>query len=204
MRLEVATLAGGCFWCLEAVFNDLQGVESVVSGYSGGHVPHPTYEQVCDDTTGHAEVVQIPFDPAVISYGDSIPLGDLLPLARPEGDGGGGHAGTDRSRRLAAAYRAAGREMGTEPALRFVTASLRVDYLRPTPLGVPLEIRGRVKEIQRRKVIVTATVSAEGEVTARGEIVAVQMPEHLKPKTAPVGLRVAFLTVGPSPAPSWA
>ena len=85
----------------------------------------------------------------------------------------------------AAAYRAAAREMGTEPALRFVTASLRVDYLRPTPLGVPLEVRGRVKEIQGRKVIVTATVSAEGEVTARGEIVAVQMPEHLKPKAAP-------------------
>src|SRR3990170_3190037 len=62
MRLEVATLAGGCFWCLEAVFNDLQGVESVVSGYSGGHVPHPTYEQVCDDTTGHAEVVQVTFE----------------------------------------------------------------------------------------------------------------------------------------------
>jgi len=72
MRLEVATLAGGCFWCLEAVFNDLQGVESVVSGYSGGHVPHPTYEQVCDDTTGHAEVVQITFDPAVISYRDLL------------------------------------------------------------------------------------------------------------------------------------
>jgi len=72
MRLEVATLAGGCFWCLEAVFNDLQGVESVVSGYSGGHVPHPTYEQVCDDTTGHAEVVQISFDPAVISYRDLL------------------------------------------------------------------------------------------------------------------------------------
>jgi len=72
MRLEVATLAGGCFWCLEAVFNDLQGVESVVSGYSGGHVPHPTYEQVCDDATGHAEVVQISFDPAVISYRDLL------------------------------------------------------------------------------------------------------------------------------------
>ena len=72
MRLEVATLAGGCFWCLEAVFNDLQGVESVVSGYSGGHVPHPTYEQVCDDMTGHAEVVQISFDPAVISYRDLL------------------------------------------------------------------------------------------------------------------------------------
>src|SRR3972149_6459604 len=72
MRLEVATLAGGCFWCLEAVFNDLRGVESVVSGYSGGPLPHPTYEQVCDDATGHAEVVQISFDPAVISYRDLL------------------------------------------------------------------------------------------------------------------------------------
>lgn len=82
----------------------------------------------------------------------------------------------------AAAYRSEGREMGTEPALRFVTASLHVDYLRPTPLGVPLEVRGRVKEIKGRKVVVTATVSAEGEICARGEVVAVQMPEHLRPK----------------------
>ncbi len=85
----------------------------------------------------------------------------------------------------AAAYRAAGREMGTEPSFRFVTASLHVDYLRPTPLGVPLEVRGWVKEIQGRKVVVTATVSAEGEVTARGEVVAVQMPEHLRPRAVP-------------------
>ncbi len=82
----------------------------------------------------------------------------------------------------AAAYRAEGREMGTEPAFRFVTASLHVDYLRPTPLGVPLEIRGQVKEIKGRKVIVTATVSAEGNVCARGEVVAVQMPEQMRPK----------------------
>jgi acyl-coenzyme A thioesterase PaaI-like protein len=82
----------------------------------------------------------------------------------------------------AAAYRAAGREMGTEPALRFVTAALRVDYLRPTPLGVPLEIRGRVAEMEGRKVVVHATVLAGGEVCARGEVVAVQMPEHLRPR----------------------
>ena len=81
----------------------------------------------------------------------------------------------------AAAHRAEGREMGTEPILRFVTASLHVDYLRPTPLGVPLEIRGRVKEIKGRKVVVTTTVTAEGEICARGEVVAVQMPEHMKP-----------------------
>lgn len=65
---EVATLAGGCFWCLEAVYNDLRGVEKVVSGYSGGHVVKPAYEQVTRGNTGHAEVVQITFDPKVITY----------------------------------------------------------------------------------------------------------------------------------------
>jgi len=69
---QIATLAGGCFWCLEAVFDDLKGVESVESGYSGGHVPNPTYKQVCSDTTGHAEAVRITFDPAVISYADLL------------------------------------------------------------------------------------------------------------------------------------
>ncbi len=65
---EVTTLAGGCFWCLEAVYNDLRGVEKVVSGYSGGHVVKPAYEQVTRGNTGHAEVVQITFDPKVITY----------------------------------------------------------------------------------------------------------------------------------------
>lgn len=67
-KKEVAVLAGGCFWCLEAVFDDLRGVDEAVSGYSGGHVAKPTYEQVSAGTTGHAEVVQIKFDPQVISY----------------------------------------------------------------------------------------------------------------------------------------
>ena len=65
---ELATLAGGCFWCLEAVYEQVAGVERVQSGYSGGHVPHPSYEQVCSESTGHAEVVQITFDPQTISY----------------------------------------------------------------------------------------------------------------------------------------
>jgi peptide-methionine (S)-S-oxide reductase len=65
---EVATLAGGCFWCLEAVFDDLRGVESVVSGYAGGRVPDPTYQQVCAGATGHAEVVQVTFDPRAVSF----------------------------------------------------------------------------------------------------------------------------------------
>jgi peptide-methionine (S)-S-oxide reductase len=65
---EVATLAGGCFWCLEAVYLELRGVSAVKSGYAGGHVANPTYEQVCGKKTGHAEVVQVTFDPTVISY----------------------------------------------------------------------------------------------------------------------------------------
>jgi peptide-methionine (S)-S-oxide reductase len=65
---ETATLGGGCFWCTEAVFSELKGVEKVEPGYSGGDVQDPTYEQVCSDATGHAEVVQITFDPKVISY----------------------------------------------------------------------------------------------------------------------------------------
>jgi acyl-coenzyme A thioesterase PaaI-like protein len=78
----------------------------------------------------------------------------------------------------AAAYRAEGREMDTEPPLRFVTASLHVDYLRPTPLGVPLELRAHAKEIKGRKIVVAVTLSAGGEVCARGEVVAVKMPER--------------------------
>jgi len=65
---EVATLAGGCFWCLEAVFEQLIGVEEVQSGYAGGHIANPSYEQVCLGTTGHAEVVQVTFDPQVITF----------------------------------------------------------------------------------------------------------------------------------------
>lgn len=71
-NVEVATLGGGCFWCLEAIYQDVIGVEKVVSGYAGGHVPNPTYEQVCGKHTGHAEVVQVHFDPNVISYNDIL------------------------------------------------------------------------------------------------------------------------------------
>ncbi|MGE3819479.1 MAG: peptide-methionine (S)-S-oxide reductase MsrA [Isosphaeraceae bacterium] len=67
-KIEVATLGGGCFWCTEAVFERLKGVKQVVSGYSGGHVPNPTYEMVCSGLTGHAEVVQVQFDPSEASY----------------------------------------------------------------------------------------------------------------------------------------
>lgn len=69
---EKATLGGGCFWCLEAIFRDIEGVKKVVSGYAGGHVRHPTYQQVCEGTTGHAEVVQLTYDPGTISYRDLL------------------------------------------------------------------------------------------------------------------------------------
>jgi peptide-methionine (S)-S-oxide reductase len=69
---EVATLGGGCFWCLEAVFVELRGVERVESGYAGGRVPKPTYQQVCSGATGHAEVVQVTFDPSQLSYRDLL------------------------------------------------------------------------------------------------------------------------------------
>jgi peptide-methionine (S)-S-oxide reductase len=71
-QLEVATLGGGCFWCLEAIYEQLQGVDRVTSGYAGGVVAVPTYEQVCTGTTGHAEVVQITFDPSVITFKDLL------------------------------------------------------------------------------------------------------------------------------------
>jgi acyl-coenzyme A thioesterase PaaI-like protein len=81
----------------------------------------------------------------------------------------------------AAKYRAEGREMGSDPPIRFVTASLHVDYLLPTPSGVPLEVRGKVKLIKGRRVVVEAHLLAEGKVCAKGEVVVVQMPENMRP-----------------------
>ena len=71
---ELATLGGGCFWCTEAIFSELRGVEKVESGYSGGTVPNPSYEQVCTGRTGHAEVVQVTFDPKVISFKELLQI----------------------------------------------------------------------------------------------------------------------------------
>ncbi len=83
----------------------------------------------------------------------------------------------------AAAYRTEGRAMDTQPSFRYVTASLHVDYIKPTPMGVTLEVRARVKEIKGRKVVVAATLYANQEPCAQGEVVAVQMPEHLAAKS---------------------
>ena len=89
---EVATFGGGCFWCLDAAFRQLRGVEKVVSGYSGGKRPNPSYEQVCTGATGHAEVVQITFDPNIISYRDLLgvlfTIHDPTTLNRQGGDEG--------------------------------------------------------------------------------------------------------------------
>jgi peptide-methionine (S)-S-oxide reductase len=89
---EVATLAGGCFWCLDAVFRDLRGVEKVESGYSGGSTANPSYEQVCSGRTGHAEVVQVTFDPGTITYRDLLDvffsIHDPTTLNRQGGDVG--------------------------------------------------------------------------------------------------------------------
>ena len=73
-NLKITTLGGGCFWCLEAVYDQLEGVLDVVSGYAGGHVPNPDYKSVCNGTTGHAEVVQVTFDPAVITYEEILEI----------------------------------------------------------------------------------------------------------------------------------
>ncbi len=73
-NFETATLGAGCFWCVEAVFDDLKGVEDVVSGYSGGHTENPTYQQVCSETTGHAEVARIKFDPQEISFKEILQI----------------------------------------------------------------------------------------------------------------------------------
>ncbi len=89
---ETATLAAGCFWCVEAVFDDLRGVKDVVSGYSGGHTQNPTYQQVCSETTGHAEVVQIRFDPTELSFKELLQVfftvHDPTTLNRQGGDVG--------------------------------------------------------------------------------------------------------------------
>jgi peptide-methionine (S)-S-oxide reductase len=118
--MEKATLAGGCFWCLEAVFLELKGVERVESGYAGGHLPDPTYEQVCTGDTGHAEVVQVTFDPAVISYRDLLAvfftMHDPTTLNRQGADVGAQY-------RSAIFYHSPAQKADAEAAIAEVTAS---------------------------------------------------------------------------------
>ncbi|MDK1028159.1 MAG: peptide-methionine (S)-S-oxide reductase MsrA [Anaerolineae bacterium] len=92
MNTQMATLAGGCFWCLEAVFDEVKGVQSVESGYAGGHVENPDYSAICTGTTGHAEIIQINFDPEIVSYQDLLHvffgIHDPTTLNRQGGDVG--------------------------------------------------------------------------------------------------------------------
>src|SRR3989442_1041498 len=113
--MELATLAGGCFWCLEAVFEQLRGVTAVASGYAGGHVPHPSYEAVCTGTTGHAAVVQIAFDPPIVPYRARLrvffPLHDPTTLNRQGPD-------TGTQYRSAIFYHAAGQRATAEQVIK--------------------------------------------------------------------------------------
>ena len=117
---EVATLAGGCFWCIEAVFAELKGVESVVSGYSGGTVANPTYRQVCAGSTGHAEVVQITFDPTVVSFREILDVfftvHDPTTLNRQGPDEGTQY-------RSAIFYHSPAQQAAAEQAIRDLTAA---------------------------------------------------------------------------------
>jgi len=132
MSQQLATLAGGCFWCLEAVYLDLRGVETVVSGYAGGHVPNPTYREVCSGLTGHAEVVQIAFDPAVVSYRDLLrvffTIHDPTTLNRQGAD-----VGTQY--RSAIFYHDAEQKAAAEE----VMAEVAAERLWPNPLVTQLE-----------------------------------------------------------------
>ena len=117
---EVATLASGCFWCTEAVFNELKGVEKVESGYSGGTIPNPSYQQVCTGTTGHAETVQVTFDPSVISFKDILHIYFTThdPTTR---DRQGADVGTQY--RSAIFYHSADQRSTTEQVIKEINAS---------------------------------------------------------------------------------
>lgn len=124
---EIATFAGGCFWCMEAVFLPLRGVEKVVSGYTGGTAKDPTYRQVCSGTTGHAEAVEITFDPAVVSYDELLEIFFALhdPTTR---DRQGGDVGTQY--RSAVFYRSPAQKAAAEAMI----AKLDREKIFPAPI----------------------------------------------------------------------
>ncbi len=127
MTIQTAYLAGGCFWCLEAVFDQLQGVISVESGYCGGHVPNPSYRQVCSETTGHAETVRVSFDAEKLSYADLLrvffSVHDPTTLNRQGNDVG-------ESYRSAIFYADETQKAGAETVIRELTAA----RLWPNPI----------------------------------------------------------------------
>lgn len=120
MATELATLAGGCFWCLEAVFQQLRGVTKVVSGYTGGSVPNPSYQAVCTGATGHAEVTQVSFDPTVITYRDLLDI--FFTIHDPTTlDRQGADEGTQY--RSAVFYHSAAQKTGAEQAIKELEAA---------------------------------------------------------------------------------
>jgi peptide-methionine (S)-S-oxide reductase len=132
MTTERATLAGGCFWCLEAVFEQLRGVKQVTSGYSGGHVPHPSYEAVCTGATGHAEVVQVTFDPDELSFRDL--LGVFFTIHDPTTpDRQGGDVGTQY--RSAIFYHDDAQRRAAEEVVR----DLEAEHLFDEPIVTKIE-----------------------------------------------------------------
>ncbi|MFZ6051487.1 peptide-methionine (S)-S-oxide reductase MsrA [Halocola ammonii] len=132
-NLEKATLGAGCFWCVEAVFQRLEGVEKVLSGYSGGHVKNPAYREVCTGRTGHAEVVQVHFDPSVISFAEILEVffatHDPTTLNRQGGDVGTQYRSaifyhSDEQKEIAEKSKAAANESGdwSDPIVTEITA----------------------------------------------------------------------------------
>ena len=138
---EVATLAGGCFWCLEAVYDEVKGVDSVESGYMGGHNARPTYEQVCSGETGHAEVVQVTFDPSIVSYKELLEVFFVIhdPTTR---DRQGNDVGTQY--RSAILYHSADQKRVAEQTIRELDAQKVFDapivtQLQPAETFYPAE-----------------------------------------------------------------
>ena len=125
--MALATLGGGCFWCLEAVFERVAGVTAVVSGYAGGHVPSPSYEAVCAGITGHAEVVQVEFDPAVISYHDLLEI--FFTIHDPTTLNRQGHDSGTQYRSAIYTHDAGQAEVATA-----LVASLEADAVFPRPI----------------------------------------------------------------------
>ena len=177
---EIATLAGGCFWCLEAVYDQVAGVESVESGYIGGQVDNPTYEQVCSGRTGHAEAVRITCDPSRIRYRDlldiffvihleqagerrrdAISVGDFLSFSATEADGRGGHCGYHQG----AAVSESGRHRGGAGGPMVRSRALPPGILRPESLPGLLHVRRRPEGGQIPQAV---CLNAEG-VTKPGE-----------------------------------
>lgn len=130
-NLEVATLGAGCFWCVEAIYQELEGVTSVVSGYSGGSVENPTYKEVCEGTTGHAEVIQVSFDPEVTSFAEVLEVffktHDPTTLNRQGNDVGTQYRSaifyhSDEQRRVAQEMKAKAAQWWEDPIVTEVTA----------------------------------------------------------------------------------